>query len=77
MKILHPADTSVMIGVIGMADYQQLYHLLFNHITDTIESLQMIQRQAETMYVNSPDPQLTLLPGVAPPAGESGVRSEE
>lgn len=49
-----------------MADYQQLYHLLFNHITDTINSLQMIQRQAESMYIDSPDPELTLLPGYTP-----------
>ncbi|MCL2546874.1 MAG: hypothetical protein FWE06_06735 [Oscillospiraceae bacterium] len=47
-----------------MPDYQKLYHMLFNHITDTIESLQMIQRQAETIYINGQDPPLTLLPGV-------------
>ncbi len=45
-----------------MPDYQMMYHMLFNHITDTIESLQMIQRQTETLYMNSPDPELTLLP---------------
>lgn len=50
-----------------MPDYQQLYHMLFNHITDTIESLQMIQRQAEMIYINSPDPEVTLLPGVEAP----------
>ena len=50
-----------------MPDYRQLYHLLFNHITDTIESLQMIQRQAESIYINSPDPALTLLPGAEAP----------
>ena len=46
-----------------MPDYQSLYHMLFNHITDTIESLMAIQRQAEALYINSPDPELTLLPG--------------
>ena len=50
-----------------MPDYQKLYHMLFNHITDTVESLQMIQRQAETMYINSEEPELTLLPGVEQP----------
>ena len=53
-----------------MADYQKLYHLLFNHITDTIESLQMIQRQAEAIYINSEEPELTLLPGAQPPENE-------
>ena len=50
-----------------MPDYQKLYHLLFNHVSDTIESLQMIQRQAETIYINSDDPPLTLLPKVEQP----------
>ena len=53
-----------------MPDYQKLYHLLFNHITDTIESLQMVQRQVESIYINSEDPPLTLLPGVERPEGD-------
>ena len=46
---------------IPMPDYQLMYHILFNHITDTIESLQMIQRQAESLYINHPEPELRLL----------------
>ncbi len=34
-----------------MTDYKEMYFLLFNKITDTIESLQEIQQQAEEMYI--------------------------
>jgi hypothetical protein len=44
-----------------MPDYQMMYHILFNHISDTIESLQMIQRQTESLYINNPEPELRLL----------------
>ena len=44
-----------------MADYKMLYHLLFNHITDTVESLQSIQRQAESLYINQAEPDLKLI----------------
>ena len=36
-----------------MTDYKELYHLLFNKITDIIEDLQGIQLIAEQMYVDS------------------------
>ena len=34
-----------------MPDYEKLYHLLFNSITDTIEKLKEIQIKAEEMYI--------------------------
>ncbi|MEG0272160.1 MAG: hypothetical protein RR639_03390 [Hydrogenoanaerobacterium sp.] len=35
-----------------MPDYQKLYTLLFNNITDIIGELQTIQQQAEDYYIN-------------------------
>lgn len=34
-----------------MPDYRTMYHALFNKITDTVEQLQLIQRQTEEMYM--------------------------
>lgn len=34
-----------------MTDYKEIYILLFNKITETIESLQEIQQQTEEMYI--------------------------
>lgn len=34
-----------------MTDYEDMYFLLFNKITDTIQDLQKIQQQAEKMYI--------------------------
>lgn len=36
-----------------MPDYEKLYHLLFNRITDLIEELQELQQQAEELYIKS------------------------
>ena len=36
-----------------MTDYKELYHLLFNKITDIVDELQQIQRMAEELYVES------------------------
>ena len=36
-----------------MADYKELYYLLFNKITDIVEDLQQIQRIAEEKYIES------------------------
>lgn len=38
-----------------MIDYQKLYHILFNGITDTIEQLQQLQQQAEELYLSFED----------------------
>ncbi|RPF43251.1 hypothetical protein EDD70_2214 [Hydrogenoanaerobacterium saccharovorans] len=34
-----------------MPDYQKMYHVLFNQITNTIEDLQRVQQQTEELYV--------------------------
>lgn len=36
-----------------MINYSEMYHILFNKITDIIEELQEIQRQTEEMYIQS------------------------
>ena len=38
-----------------MPDYQKMYHLLFNEITDTIERLERIQQDVERDYFMSPE----------------------
>ncbi|MEG1448218.1 MAG: hypothetical protein RR048_06015 [Oscillospiraceae bacterium] len=35
-----------------MADYQKMYHLLFNKISDIIEDLQQLQQETEEIYMN-------------------------
>lgn len=36
-----------------MPDYQEMYYKLFNRITDIIEELKEIQKQAEELYIRS------------------------
>lgn len=36
----------------SITNYKEMYFLLFNKITDTIEDLQKIQQQAEEMYIS-------------------------
>ena len=36
-----------------MEDYKKLYFELFNKITDTIENLKKIQREAEEIFISS------------------------
>jgi hypothetical protein len=43
-----------------MADYKQMYAKLFNKVTDVIEELQEVQRQAENMYIESYEPEIVL-----------------
>ena len=38
-----------------MVDYQKLYTLLFNSITDAIEILQKAQIEAEEIYISTPN----------------------
>lgn len=35
-----------------MTDYKEMYLLLFNKITDTIQDLQKIQQLVEEMYIS-------------------------
>jgi phosphohistidine phosphatase SixA len=41
-----------------MADYQHMYSVLFNKITDVIEQLQELQNRTEELFVHSHEPQL-------------------
>ena len=36
-----------------MADYEKLYHLLFNKLTDLHEEIEKIQQLAEELYIAS------------------------
>lgn len=45
-----------------MPDYQKMYHLLFNDVTDAIARLQHSQQKTEQLYMGSPEPTLTALP---------------
>ena len=36
-----------------MEDYKKMYFELFNKITDTIENLKKIQREAEEIFISS------------------------
>lgn len=36
-----------------MTDYKSLYYQLFNKITDVIEGLKEVQKQAEELYINA------------------------
>jgi pantothenate kinase len=40
-------------GGVAMADYQMMYTVLFQKITDVIEELQNIQRETEEMCISS------------------------
>jgi hypothetical protein len=44
-----------------MPDYQKMYHALFNEVSDIIRQLQQIQLNTEEMYVESKEPDITLL----------------
>ena len=35
-----------------MAEYKEMYFKLFNDITDTIEKLQQMQKDAEELFIN-------------------------
>lgn len=45
-----------------MPDYQKMYHVLFNGMTDAITTLQQAQQKTEQLYMDSPEPTLTALP---------------
>ena len=43
-----------------MADYQKMYYELFNKVTDIIENLKQIQREAEETFITSNDDATTV-----------------
>lgn len=44
-----------------MPDYQKMYYLLFNKITDTINDLQVLQRECEEIYTNDENVRINLI----------------
>ncbi len=38
-----------------MTDYKEMYTLLFNKITETIENLQDVQKEVEELYLSQED----------------------
>ena len=44
-----------------MADYKQMYRVLFGSITEAIEILQEAQRQCEEMYMAGDPPPVSLV----------------
>lgn len=42
-----------------MPDYQEMYHSLFNDVTDAISKLQQAQQKTEEMYMDSKETVLT------------------
>ncbi|MCO1600945.1 hypothetical protein [Desulfosporosinus nitroreducens] len=44
-----------------MVDYNKMYSMLFNKMTDIIEEIQQIQRQTEDMFIHGKDRELVLL----------------
>ena len=45
-----------------MADYQEMYRVLFRGVTQAVAILQKAQRQAEEIYLSSHPPELYVLP---------------
>jgi len=43
-----------------MVDYEQMYRILFNKMTDIIEEIQEIQRQTEEMFIQGKDSEFIL-----------------
>ncbi len=44
-----------------MANYKILYHKLFNKISDVIDELQMVQQQAEELYITTQSTDVSVL----------------
>lgn len=44
-----------------MANYQEMYTTLFQHVTAAIHDLQAAQRQTEEMYISAEPPELIVL----------------
>lgn len=46
-----------------MPDYQKMYSILFNEITNIIEQLQTVQIKTEELYINLTKPPIKLIAG--------------
>jgi len=45
--------TSLIYEVSGLDDFKELYHMLFNSISDAIELLKLAQAKAEDLYIKT------------------------
>lgn len=45
-----------------MADYAEMYKVLFRAVTKAIDVLQKAQQTTEEMYISADEPMITLLP---------------
>lgn len=43
----------LIIGGLFMPNYEKLYHMMFNEVTDTIENLKQLQLKVEEEYLKS------------------------
>lgn len=46
-----------------MADYQDMYAVLFRKVTDVIEELKNVQRQTEEIYLSSEQSDIRMIHG--------------
>ena len=53
---------SVYSGCDDMADYQEMYRVLFHGVTEAVAILQQAQLQAEEIYLSSHRQELYVLP---------------
>lgn len=45
-----------------MPNYQKMYALLFNAVTDAVQMLQQAQQQTEEIYISGDDPIIRIMP---------------
>lgn len=59
-----------------MPDYKKMYFILFAALSETIEQLQTIQREAEELYMSSPDPPVAVINKSNPAASDQKPREQ-
>jgi hypothetical protein len=62
IKIIHKT-INLREGAIFMADYQDMYAVLFRKVTDVIEELKNVQRQTEERYLSSEQSDIRMIHG--------------
>jgi hypothetical protein len=58
-----------------MPDYQQMYYILFNEITNIIEQLQTVQIKTEELYINSAKTPLEIIKEIKPDDNNKNISS--
>ena len=59
-----------------MADYKSMYTRLFNAMTSAITVLQQAQQETENLFIEAPDPVVTIIHDSKKPT-DTGVANEE